>query len=155
MAAMLPPVVPPRYAEPVRFTRLAQPRRRTQPQQEPAPPPPPAELLVRDSTTREYRLGSLVATATLADLRAAVAKLRALPELLPKPKPGLSAEPELEPEPEPVPEPEPEPDPKPVPEVEAITADAETARWIKENTRPCPSCGTVIEKAGGCVRHAL
>ena len=29
-------------------------------------------------------------------------------------------------------------------------ADAESERWIASNTRPCPSCGTAIQKIAGC-----
>ena len=33
-------------------------------------------------------------------------------------------------------------------------ADAETERWIKSNMRPCPSCGTAIQKINGCNARA-
>ena len=146
----------------MRFTRLAQPHGRKPPQQKPAlpPTPPRRELLVRNpGTTLQFRLGSLVETTTLADLRAVVAKLRVLPARVPGPGPGskpkLSRELDPVPVPEPEPEPKPQPEPEPEPEPDTVAADVETARWIKENTRPCPSCGTVIEKAGGCVRRKL
>ena len=29
-------------------------------------------------------------------------------------------------------------------------ADAQTERWISSNTRPCPSCGSAIQKISGC-----
>lgn len=35
-------------------------------------------------------------------------------------------------------------------EADAGRAQAETTRWLNENTRPCPSCGAAIEKSGGC-----
>eukprot|EP01043_Picozoa_sp_COSAG02_P048834 COSAG02_NODE_4842_length_4916_cov_2.448204_2_plen_835_part_00 len=34
--------------------------------------------------------------------------------------------------------------------INAADADAESERWIASNTRPCPSCGTAIQKISGC-----
>ena len=34
--------------------------------------------------------------------------------------------------------------------VGSAEADAETKRWIASNTRPCPSCGSAIQKISGC-----
>ena len=34
--------------------------------------------------------------------------------------------------------------------MDADEADAETQRWVKANTRPCPTCGTAIQKISGC-----
>lgn len=34
--------------------------------------------------------------------------------------------------------------------LEASAAEADTARLITRATKPCPTCGTRIEKAGGC-----
>lgn len=33
---------------------------------------------------------------------------------------------------------------------DTVEADAQTERWIASNTRPCPSCGSAIQKISGC-----
>lgn len=33
---------------------------------------------------------------------------------------------------------------------EALSGERDTDQWIHEHTRPCPACGSPIQKAGGC-----